>query len=260
VAKREIEFLPLKTFAFDGPAEAVESVARETANLIRNRKYQRADAALGLSTGRELLPFFDKLVEMSGDETKGGLPISSVRTFLTAELLGAAPGSAQSFSGWLDAHLFARWNSGAQHRYRLDGSTAETELAAHCAAYEERLKTVGPLDLIVVALGADGSLGLNPPGTSAQGRTAPVALGPALRQSLAAAHGVAEVPARALALGPASIRGAKRVRVYAFGADKAAVVERGLLPEADPAQPLSLLVGHKDVELILDAAAAAALE
>ena len=81
-----------------------------------------------------------------------------------------------------------------------------------------------------------------------------------LRAEFDAAHeGLAFGPS-VLGMGLASIRGSKRVRVYAFGKDKAEAIEAAMLPDHDPDHPLSVLAGHKDVELLLDAESASLLE
>ncbi|QDU65939.1 6-phosphogluconolactonase [Engelhardtia mirabilis] len=258
--KREIEFLPLKTFVFDDAADAAESAAREMANWVRTRRYQRADAVLGFSAADSLGMLYQKIVEMSVDETKGGLAVSGVRTIVHEELMGFAPGSPGSIGRWLDERLFGRWPAQAKHRFQLDGSLEGEALEAHCAACEEWLKNEGPVDVMLVPLRSDGSLGLNAPGTPLNARTRVVDLSDALRADVSSSLGGLDVPARALTLGPASIRGSKRVRVYAFGEDKAELVEQAMLPDPDPAHPLSLMVGHKDFELLLDPAAASALE
>lgn len=260
MVKREIEFLPIKTYVFDDANEALESAAREIANLIRTLKYQRHDAVLGIPTGEHLATFYAKLVEMSGQEEKGGLPISCVRTFLHEELVGPAPGGEGSLAGWLERRLFAEWPIRPEHRFQLDGSGDGAALEAHCADYERQLAEVGPLDALLVPLGRSGRLGLNEPGTENGARTRVVSLSESAAEDLRIAHPGLTIPDRALTLGPASIRGAKRVRVYAFGSELADVVESGMLPEADPDHPLSLLAAHKNVELLLDGPAAAGLE
>lgn len=258
--KREIEFLPLKTFVFDDARDAAESAAREMANWIRTRRYQRADALLGLSAAASLQPLYDKIIEMSGDEAKGGLAISGVRTLVHEELGGRAPGGEGSIGRWIDEHLMERWGAKDSNRFQLDGSLDGDALAAHLAAAEEWLVHNGPADVMLMPLRADGSLGLNAPGTDPSARARRVDLTDAQRAELAAALPDLDIPDSALTLGPASIRGSKRVRVYAFGEDKAELVEQAQLPEPDPNHPLSLMVGHRDFELLLDPAAASALE
>lgn len=257
--KREIEFLPLKTFVFDTPAEAMESAAREMANWIRTKKYQRGDACLGLTTGGHLEGFYEKLIQMSGIEDKGGLPISGVRTFTVAEQFGLGPQDPRSLRHWIESRLFARWGARAENQHFLRGDLAAGEVDGAAQEYETRLKALGP-DLVLVGLGANGRLGINEPGSEATSRTRRVSLSPSSRAELAAEHGFPAFEEQALGLGLSTLRGVKRVRVYAFGSDKAAAVERAMRPEFDPQHPLSVMAGHKDFQLLLDPAAAAALE
>ena len=249
--KREIEFLPLKTFVFDSPAEALESAAREMANWIRTRRYQRSDAVLGLPTGDDLEPFYEKMQEMSGIEEKGGLPISGVRPVI----LGEIPGG-NTLRDWLTGHLLEPWGIQAERRIHLD-TTAESEPA--CAAFEEQLKT-HTMDLCLVRVGADGRVGWNEPGADANSRTRTIEPSETARAEFAAVHNGLDAPARVLAPGLATFRGAKRVRLFAFGAACAEAIEAAQLPDPDPAHPMSQFVGHKDFELLLDAEAASVLE
>ncbi len=256
--KREIEFLPIKTYVFDSPAEAVESAAREMANWMRTRKFQRAEAVLGFPTGDAVAPFYEKIIEMSGVEEKGGLPISAVRGFLQGELAGQAPDAAGSLQHWLRERFHTEWGSTPEHQHVPDATVADAQGA--CDAYEELLKTVGPMDLALVPFGANGALGFNEPGTPGTSRARPIELSDALRAEYDAAHEGLTFGSSVLGMGLGSIRGSKRVRVYAFGKDKAEAIEAAMLPEHEPEHPLSVLAGHKDVELLLDAESASLLE
>ncbi|QDU86045.1 Glucosamine-6-phosphate deaminase 1 [Planctomycetes bacterium Pla163] len=260
MVKRELEFLPIKTFRFDSAAEAASSVAREMSNWIRTKKYHRGDACLAFSSGEHVRPTFDKMREMSGIEEKGGLAVSTVRCFGLAEFEGRGPGDAGSTSAWMDEAFYSKWGASAEFRHELDGRLEGAELEAHCAAYEAALAKEGPADVLMIGLGATGRLGLHEPGCDPNARTGLVTLSDRTREELAQWHGGIEVPERAVSAGVATYRSALRVRVFAFGEHMAEVVDRGMLPDPDPQNPLSLLVGHKDVELLLDPAAAAMLE
>jgi len=259
--KRPLEFLPLKTFVFDSAAEAMESIAREMANWIRTKRYQRGDATLCFSSGEPVRPALDKIRQMSGqDEAKGGLPVSGVRCLGLAEFEGSAPDAPGSMSAWMKEAFHAKWGALPEHRHLLDGSLGGPALDAHVADFEARLAKEGPADVLMVGLGATGRLGMHEPGADPKSRTGLVRISDTTRAELSQWHGGANVPERVLSMGIATIRSAVRVRVFAFGAHMAEVVDRGMLPDPDPKNPLSLLLGHKDVELLLDPAAAARLE
>ncbi|MEZ5978711.1 MAG: hypothetical protein R3F34_10875 [Planctomycetota bacterium] len=258
--KRELEFLPLKTFVFDDAAEAMESVAREMANWIRTKKYQRGDACLAFSSGAPVLPALDKIRQMSGVEEKGGLPVSGVRCFGLAEIAGKGPGEPGSLSGWMTDAFYSKWGALAEHRRELDARLEGEALEAECADFEERLRRAGPVDVLLVGAGATGRLGLHEPGAKASSRTGAVTLSDATREELSRWHGDIEVPERAVSMGIGSMRSAHRIRVFAFGEHMAEVVDRAMVPDPDPNEPITLLLGHKDVELLLDPAAASMLE
>jgi glucosamine-6-phosphate deaminase len=57
-------------------------------------------------------------------------------------------------------------------------------------------------------------------------------------------------------MGIATILGARRIRVLAFGAAKAAIVGRARHAPANAAVPVTWLREHADVELLVDSAAA----
>ncbi len=257
--KREIEFLPIKTFVFDTPEEALESAAREMANWIRTRKYQRGDACLGLSTGDVLETFYEKMKEMSGVEDKGGLPISGLRPVTLGEIAGCGPQDAGSLHKWLVDELLEEWGTQAERRIYLDGSGDGSAWDAACAAFEEKLKA-NQMDLCLVGLTKSGGVGWNEPGVDANSRTRVIETSEVARAEFVGAHADLAAPTKVLAPGIATLRGAKRVRIYAFGAERASAVEQAMLPDPDARFPLSLFVGHKDVELMLDSEAASALE
>lgn len=260
MVKRELEFLPIKTYRFDSAPEAVESVAREMANWIRTKKYHRGDACLAFSSGEPVRPALDKIREMSGIEEKGGLPVSTVRCFGLAEFAGKGPGDAGSTSQWMATNFYSQWGAQAEFRRELDGRLEGAELEAGCASYEDALAEEGPADVLLVGMGATGRLGLNEPGADPNARTGLVELSETTRRELSEWHGGVDVPERAVSAGIATYRSALRVRVFAFGEHMAEIVDAGMLPDPDPAHPLSFLVGHKDVELLLDPGAASLLE
>jgi glucosamine-6-phosphate deaminase len=259
--KRPLEFLPFKAFVFDSSADAMESIAREMANWIRTKRYHRGEATLCFSSGEPVRPGLDKIRQMSTqEEAKGGLPVSGVRCFGVAEFEGKGPDEAGSMSGWMNDAFHSKWAALPEHRHLLDGRLSGAALDAHVAEFEAKLAKEGPADVLMVGLGATGRLGMHEPGADPKSRTGFVNLSDTTREELSRWHGGATVPPRALSMGIATIRSATRVRVFAFGEHLAEVVDRAMLPDPDRQNPLTLLLGHKDVELLLDPGAASLLE
>jgi glucosamine-6-phosphate deaminase len=260
--KREIEFMPVKTFVFDDAKEAVLSVAREMANWIRTKRYNRGDAVLGFHSGAPMDFLAKELIRLSGVEEKGGLPVSGVKTFEMAEFVGRSSREPGSMHHWLVQHLFSQWGARPDNVHFLEGNLPEGEIAANLEAYEAKLAGSDPIDILPIPMGASGRLGFHLPGVDPKARTAIVELDDTSRAEIAAAHpgsagfGSDEVPRRVVALGLGTIRAAKRIRILAFGADRADAVHRALTAHEDANAPLSCLFGHKDCQLLLDPAAA----
>jgi len=258
--KREIEFMPVKTLVFDDAREAMLSVVREMGNWIRTKRYQRGNAVLGFYSGAPMDFLAKELIRLSGIEEKGGLPVSDLKTFELGEFVGRSPAEPGSMHQWLRQHLFDQWGAREENIHFLDGSVGEADLAAHMQAFEAALAACDPIDILPVPMGSSGRLGFHKPGSDPAARTSIVELDEVTRRELATDHpGLGEIPARAMGLGLGTIRSAKRIRVLAFGADRAAAVHRALTSSQDKDAPLSCLFGHKDCQLLLDSAAAAEL-
>lgn len=258
--KREIEFMPVKTFVFDDPTEAMLSVVREMGNWIRTKRYQRGDAVLGFHSGAPMDFLAKELVRLSGVEEKGGLAVSGVKAVEMAEFVGRSPAEPGSMHHWLTQVLYDHWAAKPENQVYLDGSVPEDQLAAHMQAFEAKLAAMDPIDVLPIPMGSSGRLGFHLPGVDPKARTAVVDLDPVTLAELAEAHpNFGPMPNRALCLGLGTIRAAKRVRILAFGASRAAAVYRALSANQDPMAPLSCLIGHKDCQLLLDTAAAAEL-
>ena len=104
-------------------------------------------------------------------------------------------------------------------------------------------------------------MAFNEPGAARDSRTRRVELAASTRTDAAPAFGgVSAVPRHAITAGVATILEARRLRVLAFGREKAEIVRRALLEPVCPDVPASYLRGHPDLELWLDEAAASALE
>ncbi len=252
--------MPVKTYVFDTREEAVLAVAREMGNWIRTKRYQRGDAVLGLHSGAPMDRLAKELIRLSGVEEKGGLPVSGVRVFEMAEFVGRDPAAPGSMHHWLRTHLYDHWGARDENIHFPGADPGTSSAAEQCARYEELLAAADPIDVLPIPMGSTGRLGFHLPGVDPEARTALVELDEVTRRELAELHPeFTEVPTQALGIGLATIRQAKRVRILAFGADRAEAVRNALVADRDPNAPLSLLAGHKDCQLLLDPEAASAL-
>ena len=204
---------------------------------------------LGLPTGRTPIALYDELAKLKTD-------FSQVTTFNLDEFLGIPPSHPGSFRQFMEQHLFRKVNLNPDRIHFLDGSAQDPD--AECVRYERAIEAAGGLDLQVIGIGTNGHIGFNEPGPELQPRTHRVALLPETRRSNAPLFGgdPSQVPSEALSMGMATILQARRIVLLATGRSKATCVERLLNGPVTPGLPASFLQLHRDVDVILDEAAA----
>lgn len=238
--------------------ESAEQAARPLAEEIAGLLARPEGATLGLASGRSPLALYRELARKKRAE---GLSFARARFFALDEYLGLGPEHPSSFARFLHESLLDALEVDPSQLHLLDGRVDPREAQAHCAAYERAIRAAGGIDLQVLGLGRNGHLAFNEPGSARSSRTRLVRLAEETRRANRASFPPGEeVPERALSMGLATILEARRLRVLAFGAEKAASVRRALHEPVGTDFPATFLREHADVELWLDEAAAAQIE
>ena len=231
-------------------------LARTLAVQIADAIATKPDLVLGLPTGRTPIRLYHELGAM---HAKGQADFSRVTTFNLDEFLGVPPEHPGSYRAFMQEHLFARVNIPEAQIHLLDGVAPDP--LAECIRYERAIAAAGGLDLQLLGIGTNGHIGFNEPARELTGSSHRVVLKPSTRHSNAALFGgdEANVPREALSMGMATILRARRIILIATGKSKAACVERAAHGPITTRMPASFLQLHRDVELVLDEAAAAKL-
>ncbi|HEU0165069.1 MAG TPA: glucosamine-6-phosphate deaminase [Thermomicrobiales bacterium] len=181
-------------------------------------------AAFTLPTGETPVGMYRELVRRAD---AGEIDFSRAQFFCLDDYLGATPEDEASLTRWLTdiflvpAHL-------PQENIHYIPSTAEDPTAA-AAAYDRAIADLGGFQLAVVGLGPNGHVGFNEPGSRPDDPTRVVDLQPATRaQSAAYWEGRAEIPAKAMTTGLATILAAKKIVLIVSGKGKAEIVRASL--------------------------------
>lgn len=227
------------------------TLAKRLADLLKGTPR----LVLGLPTGRTPLALYRELVALHAQ----GLDFSAVTTFNLDEFLGIPGSHPGSYRSFMEQHLFRHVNVKPQNRHFLDGSAGDAE--AECARYEAEIAAAGGIDLQILGIGTNGHIGFNEPARTLESRAHRVTLKPETRRSNAALFGgdPAKVPAEALSMGMATILHSRAIVLLATGPSKASCVERVVNGPLTTELPASFLQLHDDVDIMLDAPAAAML-
>ena len=232
------------------------SAARTLADRVAAAVAGNPRLVLGLPTGRTPVPFY---AELAARVERGDVDLSLASSFNLDEFVGIPSDHPGSFRAFMQTHLFGRVNLAPERIHFLNGMARDT--AEECERYERSIAAAGGIDLLILGLGTNGHIGFNEPAPALQARTHRVVLELDTRRGNAALFGgdPAAVPEEALSMGIATILQAREVVLMAMGSAKAEIVERLLRGPVTPELPGSFLQVHSDVEIVLDAAAAACL-
>lgn len=75
----------------------------------------------------------------------------------------------ESYHSFMYSNFFSHVDIKPENIHILNGNAPD--LDAECAAYEEKIKAVGGIDLFLGGVGADGHIAFNEPGSSLASRT-----------------------------------------------------------------------------------------
>ena len=235
--------------------ETAAEVGRLAATKISHLVRSHPDAVLGLATGSSPLAIYAELARQVDAE---GLDCSAVRAFALEEYVGLPKGHPESYRAVLEREVVTPLRMKPSNVHVPDGSAAD--LAAACADYEARIAGIGPVDLQILGIGANGHIGFNEPTSSFASRTRIKTLAPKTRADNARFFDTSEqVPVHCLTQGLGTILTARTLVLVAQGEAKADAVARMVEGPVSSMCPGSALQLHPDANVIVDEAAAARL-
>lgn len=232
-----------------------DAMSEEAAQQILRAWRKKKNMVLGLPTGKTPVGLYDKLV---GLYKRGEMDFSEVVTFNVDEYLGLDDEHPQSFAQYMDVRLFRHVNIKRENTHILSGTPADVE--EHCRAYEQKIRSVGGIDVQVLGIGADGHIAYDFPGSSLASRTRLVTLTRETVEGLAPRFKKESgAPRFCLTMGVGTILEAKTILLLASGRGKAESMARAIEGPVTASHPASALQLHPQVKFILDEEAASKL-
>jgi len=189
-----------------------------------------------------------------------GLDLSRVVTFNLDEYYGMAPDRLQSYHRWMHENFFDHVNVPPQNIHILDGQVPLEAVDEHCRQYEEAIRQVGGMDIVLLGIGRNGHIAFNEPYGTRQSRTRLVTLDPVTRRDAASDFFHEDgVPMQALTMGVGTILESRRIVLMAFGEHKAGIIRQAVEGPVDDRVPASYLQEHSSAGFYLDDASSAQL-
>ncbi len=148
------EKIPVKIFPTLKEGSAF--VAREIAQLIKEKQKENKPAVLGLATGSTPKSVYAELVRMHKEE---GLSFKNVVTFNLDEYYPIDKDAIQSYNRFMKFHLFDHVDIDPANIHIPDGEIPKESIKQYCQEYEKKIESYGGIDLQILGIGVNGHIG-----------------------------------------------------------------------------------------------------
>ncbi|MCY2973468.1 MAG: glucosamine-6-phosphate deaminase [Planctomycetota bacterium] len=232
------------------------AVATFAAMEIANQVKSKPSSCLGLATGGTPVGAYRELIRLYKS-----IPISfaNVNTFNLDEYVGLAAEHPCSYRRFMNENLFQHIDIPLEQTFVPIGDAGS--LHGECLAYEERIRSLGGIDLQLLGIGSDGHIAFNEPGSSLASRTRVKTLTQLTRTDNARFFdSIEQVPKSAITMGIGTILESRSILLIACGAGKADAIAAAVEGPLSAALPASSLQLHPCVTLVVDQAAAAGMK
>ena len=231
-----------------------ESVSEWAANYVAAR-INKANPTpekpfvLGLPTGSSPLGMYRNLIKLNKE---GKVSFKNVITFNMDEYCGIPKNHEQSYYTFMWTNFFNHIDIPEENVNILDGNAPDPE--AECERYEDKIKSVGGIDLFVGGVGTDGHIAFNEPGSSLTSRTRMKTL---TKETMFANsrffdNDVNKVPRYALTVGVGTIMDAKSVMLIVNGFNKSRALQHGVEGGVTHQWTISALQMHPKAIIVCD--------
>ena len=231
-------------------------IASIAANIIQDAILKKPDLVLGLATGSTPITLYRSLVRMHRED---GLDFSGVTTFNLDEYVGIPLEHVQSYHTFMAQHFFDHVNIPKDNQHIPQNTSDNHE--KFCASYEEKITSVGGIDIQILGIGTDGHIGFNEVGSSLASRTRIVTLSRSTLEANAIHFNgdIKVVPEMAITMGIATIMEAKQCLLLACGTSKSQAIAKAIEGPITSMVPASALQMHPNTVAIIDEDASAML-
>ncbi len=251
---RQTRFEKFPTRIYPDEFSGSRSIATEVAALIREKKSQSQKCILGLSGGSSPLGVYEELVRMHREE---GLSFSNVIVFNVSEFFPVCTGNRHSNTRLLFAQLLDKVDFEPDNYYSPDSSVDRKNIYDFCRQYEQKIESLGGLDLVLVSIGVIGNIAYNEPGSQVSSTTRLMLLDNDSQRDLKRFYSsVSEVPVSAITMGISTLLNAKRVVILAWGEHKSNILKEIIEGKVDENVPASFLQLHRNAIAAIDLSAA----
>ena len=253
---RVTRFEKIPTEIFETEKGGSVYIAHEIASLIKEKNERNEKCILGLTNGKSTLGIYHELVRLHHKEQ---LSFKNVVVFLLFEYYPLSNSTHGCFVQMKEM-FFDKVDILPENIYAPDGMIDKSNIIEFCKSYENKITSLGGIDLQILGIGRSGNIAFNEPGSQANASTRLILLDNISRKDAAELFGnVESVPISSITMGVGTILKSKRIILAAWGEHKSSVIKSAVEGSVSDSIPASYLQLHSNVKMVIDLHAAGEL-
>lgn len=250
-------FEKVPTDIFPTIEEGAIDIANHLEADIKKREQEGRKYVMGVGSGSSLTPIFHELIKR---HQAGKLSFKNVVVFNAYEYFPLSEENVNRGINQLKERFLNHIDIDVENIFTPDGTIAQNDVQEHCRLYEQHIKELGGLDVILLGIGRMGNIATNEPGSSITSASRLILIDETSREEMKMSFGSQEsVPPCSITMGVSTILSARKIFLTAWGEEKAEIIKKTVEGKVSDAIPASFLQTHNDAHVVIDLSAAAKL-
>ena len=250
-------FEKVPTDIFPTIEEGAIDIANHLEADIKKREQEGRKYVMGVGSGSSLTPIFHELIKR---HQAGKLSFKNVVVFNAYEYFPLSEENVNRGINQLKERFLNHIDIDVENIFTPDGTITQNDVQEHCRQYEQHIKELGGLDVILLGIGRMGNIATNEPGSSLTSASRLILIDETSREEMKMSFGSQEsVPPCSITMGVSTILSARKIFLTAWGEEKAEIIKKTVEGKVSDAIPASFLQTHNDAHVVIDLSAAAKL-
>lgn len=250
-------FEKVPTDIFPTIEEGTIDIANQLEADIKKREQEGRKYVMSIGSGSSLTPIFQELIKR---HQAGKLSFKNVVIFNAYEYFPLSVENVNRSINQLKERFLNHIDIEVENIYTPDGTIILDDVQEHCRQYEQSIKELGGLDVILLGIGRMGNIATNEPGSSITSASRLILIDETSREEMKMSFGSQEsVPPCSITMGISTILSARKIFLTAWGEEKADIIKKTIEGKVSDAVPASFLQTHNDAHVVIDLSAAAKL-
>ena len=250
-------FEKVPTDIFPTIEEGAIDIANHLEADIKKREQEGRKYVMGVGSGSSLTPIFHELIKR---HQAGKLSFKNVVVFNAYEYFPLSEENVNRGINQLKERFLNHIDIDVENIFTPDGTITQNDVQEHCRQYEQHIKELGGLDVILLGIGRMGNIATNEPGSSLTSASRLILIDETSREEMKMSFGSQEsVPPCSITMGVSTILSARKIFLTAWGEEKSEIIKKTVEGKVSDAIPASFLQTHNDAHVVIDLSAAAKL-